>query len=190
MKPNDRSGLMHRLITRFGLALGLVRGVPVGVREAHEGETEPIDPTTRAEPGDVNSTAVMLTGASLLLTLWVIVVLVYPFFNYLRGERAETSPPPIAAARHGNPMPPEPRIQADPRRDLRDFRHYEDSELNSSHFIDRTHGIVSIPIDTAMRIVAQQGIPPQPAPADQTYFDPRAGTRQTGFEGKVEPEPR
>jgi hypothetical protein len=183
-------GFVHRVMRRAALAVGLIRGAPVGLHGVPEGETEPIDPSTHFESGDINVRAVMLAGIGTLLALWAIVVLVYPVFSYFKAGRAEISPPPIAAARHGNPMPPEPRIQANPQQDLHDFRAYEERELKTSRWIDRAHGVVSIPIANAIRIVAQRGIPPQPAPADQTYFDPRAGTRLTGFEGKVEPEPR
>jgi hypothetical protein len=56
--------------------------------------------------------------------------------------------------------------------------------------VDHARGVVSLPIERAIQIIARRGIPPQPAPPGMTYFDPRAGTRQTGFEGKVEPEPK
>ncbi len=62
--------------------------------------------------------------------------------------------------------------------------------MNSYRWVDRANGVVSIPIDRAIQIVAQRGIPPQPAPNNMTYFDPQVGTRRTGFEGKVAPEPR
>jgi hypothetical protein len=172
------------------LPFAVFRGLPAAVRETHTGETEPIDPTTRFEHMDVNFTAVLLTGLGLLLAVWAITVLIYPYFSYLEHARAKTSPPPLPAARQGNPMPPEPRIQEDPKRDMRYMRAYEDGLLKQYRWVDRGRGIAAIPIDQAIRILAQKGIPPQTAPAGQTYFDPHEGTRLTGFEGKVEPEPR
>jgi hypothetical protein len=56
--------------------------------------------------------------------------------------------------------------------------------------VDKQKGIVALPIDRAIQIVAQRGIPPQKAPANLQLSQPQAGTRLTGFEGKVEPEPR
>ncbi len=71
--------------------------------------------------------------------------------------------------------------------DLQDVSAYEYGELNGYHWVNRAAGIVSIPIDQAIGTIAARGIPPQPAPPGMTYFTPEAGTRETGFEGKVEP---
>jgi hypothetical protein len=49
---------------------------------------------------------------------------------------------------------------------------------------------VTIPIERAMDLLVQRGIPPQKAPPPNMFYQPRAGTRLTGLEGKVEPEPR
>src|SRR5690348_5001654 len=118
------------------------------------GELEPVHPETRFETGDVHAKAALLTGAGLVLGLWVIVVLVYPLFAYFNHASAVNSPPPIQAAAHGTPQPPEPRLQQNPQRDLKDFRAYEDSQLNGYHWIDRGQGTVSIPIEEAMHMIA------------------------------------
>jgi hypothetical protein len=149
----------------------------------------PVDPSTRYETREVNAKWVAVTGAGLLVAVWLVVLLVYPVFGYLRRETPRM-PGRVVSQQHFNVMPPEPRIQADPRTDLQDFRAWEEKQLKSYFWVDRAHNVVSIPIDQAMKIIAQRGIPPRTAGAGQTYFDPRAGTRQTGFEGKVEPEPR
>ncbi len=187
MRP---SRLFERLVARAGLGLAIVRGVPAGVREAIEGESVPLNPETRAEHRDVNIRAVFWTGIGLLVTLWIIVLLMYPLFAYLRHERVEEERAAPAAFRNAPAVPPPPRLQADPRRDLQDFRQYEERQLNGYHWVDRARGMVSLPIERAIEIIAQRGIPPQPAPPGMTYFDPQAGTRQTGFEGKVELEPK
>jgi hypothetical protein len=87
-------------------------------------------------------------------------------------------------------MPPEPRLQESPRQDLKAMRAQEDWELNHYFWMDKNKGTVAIPIERAMEILAQRGIPPQKQPPGLVLSQPQAGTRQTGFEGKVEPEPR
>jgi hypothetical protein len=154
--------------------------------EFREGEADPIHPETRFEAGDLNAKAVLLTGAGLLVVLWAIVLLIYPLFSYFENARARSSPPPIQAAAHGTPRSPEPQLQENPQRDLKDVRDYEDAQLNGYQWIDRAQGTISIPIEEAMRIVAARGIPPQPSSGK--YFDPQEGTRETGFQGKVEPQ--
>ncbi len=184
MRPNR--GILARVVARAAMLAGVVRGAGPALREVSVGSSEPVNPETRFETGDVHGKAALLTGAGLILVLWVIVLLTYPLFAYFAGARAESSRPPIQAAAHGTPQPPEPRIQDNPQRDLKDFKAYENDQLNGYHWVDRARGTVSIPIEDAMRIVAAHGIPPQPGPAG-VYGDPQAGSRETGFTGKVEP---
>jgi hypothetical protein len=56
--------------------------------------------------------------------------------------------------------------------------------------MDKSRGTVAIPIDEAMRLLLKRGLPPQKLAPNTTLMPPQAGTRDTGFEGKVEPEPR
>ena len=125
-----------------------------------------------------------------LIGMWIITGVVYFWFAYLAHHRAVTSPPPLPIEAHGNPLPPEPRLQQSPRQDLKAMRIREDWTLSHYTWVDKQKGIVGIPIDRAIQIVAQRGIPTQKAPAGLVLSQPRAGTRLTGFEGKVEPEPR
>ncbi len=142
------------------------------------------------EHSDVFARGVFITGISVLVGMWIIVALVYFLFTYLAHERSRTSPLPLPVEARQNPMPPEPRLQASPRLDLKAMRVREDWELNHYYWIDKPAGIVAIPIERAMDIVAKRGIPPQKAPPGLALSKPQAGTRETGFQGKVEPEPR
>jgi len=54
---------------------------------------------------------------------------------------------------------PEPHLQISPSTDLREFRAWEDAELNSYGWIDKTSGVVRIPIERAMDLVLQKGLP-------------------------------
>ncbi|MFZ0591735.1 MAG: hypothetical protein WAM39_14815 [Bryobacteraceae bacterium] len=152
--------------------------------------SEPQSEETQFEPSDINARAVLVTAASVIVGVWVIVSLLYFCFAYLVHERTAASPPPLPIEAHGNPMPPYPRLQSSPARDLKTLRASEDWELGHYYWIDKSKGIVAIPIERAIEILAERGIPPQKAPSSLTLSQPQAGTRQTGFEGKVEPEPR
>ncbi len=148
---------------------------------ARIGEMEPIHPDTRFEPEDIHAKAVFLTGVGLLVVLWAVVLLTYPLVFAPFARQARFPPPPVQV------LPPEPRIQPNPREDLKDTRAYEDRELSTYHWINRAQGTLAIPVDDAIKLVAQRGIAPQPAPAGLKYFDPHVGSRETGFAGKVEP---
>jgi hypothetical protein len=52
-----------------------------------------------------------------------------------------------------------PRLQISSAEDLKDFRTREDSELNSYGWIDRTAGVVRVPVDRAMDLLLQRGLP-------------------------------
>ena len=54
--------------------------------------------------------------------------------------------------------PPQPRLQTDPSEDLAKFLSNEDKRLNTYYWIDKKKGIVHIPIEQAMKEVAEQGI--------------------------------
>ena len=62
---------------------------------------------------------------------------------------------PSAAAEQAPP----PRLQVFPAADLKDFLAKENRELTTYGWINRTAGIVRVPIDRAMDIVLQRGLP-------------------------------
>jgi hypothetical protein len=66
---------------------------------------------------------------------------------------------------------PEPRLQPDEVRDMDKFRQSEDRILHSYSRVDANGNTVRIPIERAMEIVAERGLPnfggPAPTPATQ-----------------------
>lgn len=153
-------------------------------------EREPRNEDVDFEKSDIDVRHTFITGVSLLIGIWVVSGLLYFMFAYLAHERAVNSPPPLPIEAHGNPMPPEPRLQASPHKDLKAMRAREDWELNHYFWVDKAKGTVAIPIERAMDILASRGIPPQKQPPKLVLSQPEAGARETGFEGKVAPEPR
>jgi hypothetical protein len=63
---------------------------------------------------------------------------------------------------------PEPRLQYDDVKDVTDMRRMENEKLNNYGWADQQRGIVRIPIQRAMQILAERGLPsgsaPPPAP--------------------------
>jgi hypothetical protein len=144
----------------------------------------------RFEHKDIAGGHVILTGASLLIVVWAIVGLLSFYFSYLSHYREEVSPPALPYEEGAQKLPPEPRLQTSSTADLQELRARENAALTHYNWIDRSQGVVAIPINRAIELLAQRGIPPQKAPADLVLSKPEEGTRLTGFEGKVEPEPR
>lgn len=144
------------------------------------------------EPSDIHGRGVIWTGIGVLVVVWLIGGVLYFLFEYFAKARSEESGSPLpitAQVGHEVPLPPEPRLQESPRHDLQEVRAAAESALNSYSWVDRQKGIVAIPIDRAIDLVAQRGIPSKKAPPNM-FFVPRAGDRLTGFEGKPEQEPR
>lgn len=54
--------------------------------------------------------------------------------------------------------PPQPRLQTDPPEDLAQFLVDEGKRLNTYYWIDKQKGIVHIPVEQAMRELAEEGI--------------------------------
>ncbi len=57
-----------------------------------------------------------------------------------------------------------PKLQVSPPRDLEEFRAREEEQLHTYGWINRTSGIVRIPIERAMELVLQKGLPARTAP--------------------------
>lgn len=66
---------------------------------------------------------------------------------------------------------PQPRLEGNERVEINDFRQQEDQTLNSYGWVDQHAGTVRIPIDRAMQLIAQRGLPTRPqagnAPAER-----------------------
>ena len=159
----------------------------------HSTHTEEVpghEPETRYEPSDVSARPIVLTGVGIATVTLLCAGICY--FALITGtERRETVAPQAAPVEKGfHPLPPEPRLQVSPARDFAQYKAAQLSLLNSYGWLDRSKGTVRIPIDVAMQIVAQKGIPPQKAPPDLMLFPPEAGSRLTGFEHATEDKTR
>jgi hypothetical protein len=113
---------------------------------------------------DVNIRAILGFGAGLIVLAIAIHLVVWLLFQYFSGREAVRVAPayPLAIG-EANRQPPEPRLQTNPRDDLRALRAHEDELLNTYGWVDKPAGIVRIPIEEAMKIIAQRGLPARPA---------------------------
>ncbi len=104
---------------------------------------------------------VFVVIASVLVGVWVISAVMLGYFALLKHILAVESPPALPISAHGNPLPPEPRLQRSPADDLNAMRIATEWQLNHYSWVDKQRGIVSLPIERAMQIIAERGIPPQ-----------------------------
>jgi hypothetical protein len=81
---------------------------------------------------------------------------------------------------------PEPRLEDDERTEINDFRYQQDETLASYGWADQGGGVVRIPIDQAMKLIAQRGLPtiPQAGTAPAAGDNPPAPAAKKPAKGK------
>ena len=126
--------------------------------ESHSPDVD--NPEVVHEESDVNVSAVLRYG----LGLFVIAAIAHVFLFWLVGvyerqyHRAQTQVYPMASGQQDR-LPPEPRLQDNPQEDLRSLRTRQDTQLHQYGWVNKEAGIARIPIEEAMRIVVQKGLP-------------------------------
>ena len=63
---------------------------------------------------------------------------------------------------------PEPQLEIDERTELNKVRLYEENRLSTYDYVDKDAGTVRIPIERAMDLLAQRGLPTRTQPGDST----------------------
>jgi hypothetical protein len=115
-------------------------------------DTEP----GRHEARDVSVRAIALAGGGLFAVIALVLVVLTWQFRALDAARTRENPPPSPLAAASAAAPPEPRLQTSPERDLAALRAAEDETLGGYGWVDRPAGVVRIPIDRAMTLVARE----------------------------------
>ncbi|MGD0300522.1 MAG: hypothetical protein ABSE86_25845 [Bryobacteraceae bacterium] len=100
-------------------------------------------------PFIVVSLSVLLVGTFLVALL---VVGIFQFFSHTYQTQE-------SAKQNQQQIPPEPRIEVEPYKQLLDVHAREDHVLSSYAWVDKGQGIVRIPIDQAIDQLAKKGLP-------------------------------
>lgn len=139
----------------------------MGGNNAHNGE-EPRNPNVRHEPGDVNAKSLTRFGLSMVLLIIIFLFGLWGMFEYLKKRAAEAGAPlsPTAMV-NAQKQPPEPRLQDHPARDMRVLRAEQERVAHQYALLDPDKGIVRIPIDRAMDLIAERGLPVPAASAEK-----------------------
>lgn len=124
------------------------------------------NPHVHHETGDVNARALTKFGLSMSLLIVIFLFGLFFVFQYLKNREAEAGLPLSPSALVNNQkLPPEPRLQSHATQDMREFRAVEDRAMHEYAWIDPDKGIVRIPVDRAMELIAQRGLPATTQPA-------------------------
>jgi hypothetical protein len=119
-----------------------------------------------AEP-DVVPTRVVVGSAIVLIVLCIATgIFVAALFRSLEGRAGKKDERAIAAAgleRRPDRVPPPPRLQVYAVRHWKDFQAAERERLSTYGWMDRSTGVVHVPIERAMDLIAVRGLGPLPA---------------------------
>jgi hypothetical protein len=132
--------------------------------DTHSTQTHADPAGVHHETSDVGLRGILGFGAGLFVAAVLIHLMIWLLFQLFSGREARraTLTFPLAVGQEHR-VPPEPRLQSDPRRDMRDLRAAEDAVLSSYGLVNKKEGIVRIPIGEAMKLSVQRGLPARPA---------------------------
>lgn len=131
---------------------------------AGRGQDKALNDTVAYEPKDVNARAVLWVGVAALVAAVVIHAAVWWLFDYFDRREAQKGRPPATLVREQRPAVPAPRLQTDAPADLNGLRDAERNELESYGWLDRRKGVVRIPVERAMALLVERGLPKTQTP--------------------------
>ena len=111
------------------------------------------------EVDDADVRMIGLTGLGLAILIAIVFALVSACFQFLvrHPVKIEHSSP-LTETDHQQ-FPPTPRIEDHPANELHELRTQEERTLSTYGWVDRSAGVVRIPLDRAMELQLQRGYP-------------------------------
>ena len=121
------------------------------------------------EQEDLSSKSALYFLAGLVLVCVVVYLIVFGMYRFLDSYATAHQPPvspmvtPQADTRAVAPENaetfPQPRLEENERTQFRSFIEDQDRKLATYDWVDKDRGTVRIPIDRAMELIAQRGLP-------------------------------
>jgi hypothetical protein len=158
------------------------------------------------EQEDLSSRSALYFLAGLVLVCLVVYLIVFGMYRFLDSYATAHQPPmspmvtPQADTRTVTPENaesfPQPRLEENERTQLRSFIEDQDRKLATYDWVDKDRGTVRIPIDRAMELIVQRGLPvhPESASSAQSSVEqtsapakkqtPKAATTKAAASGK------
>jgi hypothetical protein len=109
------------------------------------------------QTSDINVRVVTRAAIGLMISVIAVYVTVGGLFSLFKRQYRSVSAP-SGITTFGR-LPPAPRLQTNPTSDLQQLLAAENAKLNSYGWIDKSAGVIRIPIDRAMDLLAQRGLP-------------------------------
>ena len=138
---------------------------------------DPRPPGHHDEPFDREIGIRGITRFLVALTVGCVVtaIAVFGLYKFLQSRQvAQDAPPSPLVDRSVPRLPPEPRLQVAPERELAAMRAEQQAVLESFGWVDETAGVARIPIDVAMDWLLVRGLPARAAAGDPVMPAPLA----------------
>lgn len=121
----------------------------------------PVSPGEGYERRDANPGSLFKWGAGLVIVLVVVFLTMWALFDFYGNVQSLGRP--ASPFENIRVLPPPPRLQTAPRADLHTFCANQMKALTSYGWADEANGVVRIPIDRAMDLTLQRGLPARAA---------------------------
>ncbi|MGH7853185.1 MAG: hypothetical protein ACREP3_07065 [Candidatus Binatia bacterium] len=146
--------------------------------------SESINAESGHELSDLSPRNISLFGAGLAVLIIVVLLASYAMMVWLRDGAARRAEPPSPLSTTREPTPG-PELLVEPGRAMKAMRQQEEARLKSYGWIDQEKGIAHIPIERAIDMLAEQGLPARPRKAQSTG-ETRAGKEAGARPGEPE----
>ena len=110
------------------------------------------------ETRDISVTVVIWFGVGLIVSAIAIYVAIAGLYRHFARQTSSREPTSRIALKTSMVVPP-PQLQVNPTIDFEQFRAAEDAQLNSYGWVDKRAGVIRIPIERAMDLIAERGLP-------------------------------
>jgi hypothetical protein len=147
-----------------------------------ESNVPPKAPAAAHELSDLSPKNIALFGVTLAVTLVGVLLITYALFRHFYNAElsGQIAPSPLSYT----PEPtPEPHLLVNPGQSLKTMRAEEDAILNSYEWVDREQGLVRVPINRAIEILAERGLPAR-RQSDERTFQERTNSAKESQDAK------
>jgi hypothetical protein len=140
-------------------------------------------PAAGHETRDISIRAIVGFGLALAVLTGIVLAAMWGVFRvFERRENKRDQPLPPMIAANLRRTPSGPRLEPDPLAPRQRLRAQESAVLTTAAWVDRDHGVVRIPVDRAMELLVQRGLPPAKVATPVPAPTPAARRRETGNE--------
>jgi hypothetical protein len=121
-------------------------------------ESNNTNTSVQFEHRDVNIRPMAWLTVAIIVTAILLHIVLYFLYEGFRIDSAESGRVLKSADQTVQETAAQPKLQVDPAQDINQLREEENRKLSTYGWVDKNKGVVRIPIEQAIRIVADRGL--------------------------------